>query len=379
MEKVCSIYIHVPFCKSKCYYCDFNSYANCDEYISEYFKCLKKEIQMAKLRLRGYTIKTIFIGGGTPTYVAASHIYEILELMYCNFNISKDAEITIEANPGTINGQKMAIYRDAKINRISMGLQSTNDEILGKIGRIHTYKEFVDNFNLAREMGFSNISVDLIFGIPFQSYDNWKRTLYDIVKINPEHISAYSLTIEPNTVFGKLHKQGKLAYVDDELDRQMYHYAIDYLGENSYSQYEISNFAKPNKCSRHNKVYWELGYYIGFGAGAHSYFEEIRYNNVCDIANYIKCINYGQDVVQNVEEISKQRKISDYMILGLRLMDGINKEKFYRLFAKDIDSLFGEKFEVLLKQGLITNSDIGVKLTNKGKDLANIVFMEFLD
>ena len=247
MGKVCSLYIHIPFCKAKCFYCDFNSYANCDEYVNEYFKCLKKEIQMAKPKLKDYTIKTIFIGGGTPSYVAASNIYEVLELIYGNFNISKDAEITIEANPGTLNGQKLAIYRDAKINRISMGVQSTNDEILSKMGRIHTYKDFVSNFDLARKMGFSNISVDLIFGVPFQTFDDWKQSLCDIVNINPEHISAYSLTIEPNTVFGKLYSAGKLTCIDDELDRQMYHYAVEFLDRHSYSQYEISNFAKPKK------------------------------------------------------------------------------------------------------------------------------------
>lgn len=379
MEKLCSLYIHVPFCKAKCYYCDFNSFANCTEYIDEYFKCLKKEIQNVSAKLKGYTIKTIFIGGGTPSFVDAKYIYDVLDIIYANLNVREDAEITMESNPGTLNRSKLAIYREANINRISMGVQSTNDVILHKIGRIHTYKEFVDNYNLARDIGFSNISVDLMFGIPFQSFKEWEGSLRDIVKLKPEHISTYSLTIEPNTVFGKWYDDGKINYVDDEIDRKMYHYAREFLNEHKYNQYEISNFAKEGMESKHNKVYWELGYYIGLGAGAHSYFEEKRYNNVLDVREYIEHINNNESVITNIEDISEERKISDYMILGLRLLAGIDKQAFRKTFGKDVDELFKSRCDKLEDLGLITNSETNIKLTKKGLDLANKVFIEFID
>ena len=379
MEKLCSLYIHVPFCKAKCYYCDFNSYANCTEYIDEYFKCLKKEIKGVSNKLEGYIIKTIFIGGGTPSFVDARYIYDILGVIYAALKVKEDAEITIESNPGTLNRSKLSIFRECNINRISMGVQSTNDEILHKIGRIHTYKEFVNNYNLARDVGFLNISVDLMFGIPFQSLKDWDNSLHDIVKLNPEHISTYSLTIEKNTVFGKWYNEGKIDYVDDELDRKMYHYAIDYLGEHNYNQYEISNFAKEGMDSKHNKVYWELGYYIGLGAGAHSYFDEKRYNNVLDVCEYIKLINSNESIIENEEDISRERKISDYMILGLRLLSGVNKDRFRKVFNTDVDVLFKTKLNKLEKLGLVETNEKNIRLTKKGLDLANQVFVEFLD
>ena len=379
MKKFCSIYVHVPFCKSKCYYCDFNSYAGYSGYIDLYFECLKKEIERLKNKLNGYTIKTIFIGGGTPSYVDASNIYNVLTSLYDNFDIAKDAEITIEANPGTLNYEKLSIYKKANINRLSIGLQSTNDYVLKKLGRIHTYKDFLDNFHLARKVGFTNISVDLMFGIPFQSYDDWKNSLRDVVKLSPEHLSCYSLTIEQNTVFGDMYKRGDISYLDDELDRKMYHYAIDFLEEYSYNQYEISNFSKDGFYSRHNRVYCDSEFYLGFGAGAHSYFEDIRYNNVEGIEDYIKGIRDIGYVIENEEKISYKRKMSDYIILKLRLLEGVNKLEFKKVFDLDFDSLYSTRIEKLLKDGFVTSDNTVVRLTKRGLDFANLVFMEFLD
>ena len=379
MKKFCSIYIHIPFCKSKCYYCDFNSYAGLSDCIGLYFECLNKEIKDLVKKLKGYKIKTIFIGGGTPSYVDVSYIYDMLDCLYNNFDIIKDAEITIEVNPGTIDYEKLSIYKKANINRLSMGLQSTNDYILKKIGRIHTYKDFLDNFRLARSVGFSNISVDLMFGIPFQTYDDWKKSLHDVSRLNPEHLSTYSLTIEPGTVFGDMYNKGEISYLDDSLDRDMYHHAIDFLREHGYNQYEISNFSKDGFCSKHNKVYWNSEIYIGLGAGAHSYFEDTRYSNVESVKDYINRIKTNDSIRENIERISKEREISDYIILRLRLVEGVNKLKFKERFGLDFDSLYKTKVEKLFCDGLITNDKIGVRLTNKGLDFANLVFVEFLD
>lgn len=377
MKKNCSIYVHVPFCESKCYYCDFNSYAGYMNYVDLYFECLNKEIKKFKDKLSANTIKTIFIGGGTPTYVDASNIYNMFVSLRDNFDIAKDAEITIEANPGTLDYEKLSIYKEAGINRLSIGLQSTDDYILKKIGRIHTYKDFLDNFDIARKVGFDNLNVDLMFGIPFQNLDSWGKSLKDVVDLNPEHISTYSLTIEPNTVFGDMYKKGEISYLDDDVDRDMYHYAVNFLSTNGYSQYEISNFARKGFSSRHNEVYWNNEEYIGFGAGAHSYFENVRYNNVKSIKDYINGID--DVIIENIEDISNKRRMSDYIILRLRLLDGVNKLKFKEDFGLDFDDLYGDRAEKLVKDGFVINDECSIRLTTLGLDFANLVFIEFLD
>lgn len=378
MEKACSIYIHVPFCKARCYYCDFASFANCDYRIKDYIKCVTQEILLYKDKLCEYTIKTIFIGGGTPSYVDAIYILDILEAIYSCCRVDANAEITIEANPGTLDREKLEIYKKANINRISMGVQSTNDYELKGLGRIHTYQDFVDNFNLARQVGFSNISVDVMFGILHQSFDTWKRTLEDIVQLSPEHVSAYSLSIEEGTKFYDMYKEGKISYVDDEVDRRMYHHAVDFLDMHGYHQYEISNFAKDGYCCRHNKVYWHDEGYVGIGLGAHSYFDGARYNNVYDMTKYISLVQNGIIASENIEVISKDRDMSDYIILGLRLTKGVNRNKFRKRFNKGLDSLFGDKIEKLCQEGLLVCDDDTIALTKRGLDVANKVFVEFV-
>lgn len=378
MEKVCSIYVHIPFCKSRCYYCDFTSFANCDYRIKDYIKCLKKEILLYKDKLSEYTIKTIFIGGGTPSYIDARYIVDVMDTIYSCCSVDYSAEITIEANPGTLDVEKLKAYRDANINRLSMGVQSTNDYVLRGLGRIHTYQDFVDNFNLARRVGFSNISVDVMFGVPRQSFSVWKDTLEDIVKLSPEHVSAYSLSIEEGTKFGDMYKEGKISYVDDEEDRRMYHYAIDFLYKHGYCQYEISNFARSGYFSRHNQVYWRNESYVGVGLGAHSYFGGVRYNNVYDMSKYISLIGNNVSASENIEVISSKRDISDYMILGLRLTKGVNIMEFRKRYNQDVMLLFGDRIRKLCKEGLVVCEDDTIMLTNKGKDLANRVFVEFV-
>ncbi|MBP5426288.1 MAG: oxygen-independent coproporphyrinogen III oxidase [Clostridiales bacterium] len=375
MDKECSLYIHVPFCKAKCYYCDFASFDNCDCYIKDYIESVVQEIALVSPK---NVIKTIFIGGGTPSYINESYIYKVLDKVYSCCSVKNDAEITIESNPGTLNRDKLLTYKSIGINRLSMGVQSTNDNVLKKLGRIHTYKDFIDNFNLAREVGFRNISVDLMFGVPGQDENIWRQTLGDVVKISPEHVSAYSLTIEEGTKFGDMYQKGEISYVQDDIDRSMYHYAIDFLGQHGYHQYEISNFAKRYCECEHNKVYWNDECYIGIGLGAHSYFAGKRYNNTYDMNQYIKSVKRGIGPHENIEAISKTRDMSDYMILGLRLASGVSKKKFYERFNESLDLVYLVKIEDLKARGLIKCDADKVVLTKLGLDLANKVFVEFI-
>jgi oxygen-independent coproporphyrinogen-3 oxidase len=236
----------------------------------------------------------------------------------------------------------------------------------------------VDNFNLARRVGFSNISVDVMFGVPRQSFSVWEDTLEDVVKLSPEHVSAYSLSIEEGTKFGDMYKEGKISYVDDEEDRRMYHYAIDFLYKHGYQQYEISNFAKSGYSSRHNQVYWRNESYVGVGLGAHSYFGGVRYNNVYDMSEYISRIDNNLSVSCNMEVISRKRDISDYMILGLRLAKGVDVMEFRKRYNQDVMLLFGDRIRKLCKEGLVVCEGDTIMLTSKGKDLANRVFVEFV-
>ena len=376
--KKISLYIHVPFCKAKCYYCDFNSFAGMSGRIAPYFKALLGEIELYGERLKGYGIKTIFIGGGTPSFVDAEYISAVAESCRKHFNLLEDAEITIEANPGTLSFEKLAAYRSMGINRLSMGLQACQDDILKSIGRIHKYQEFVENFQQARRAGFSNINVDLIFGLPNQTLEDWKETLEKVAGLEPEHISCYSLSIEEDTVFGDRLKAGELKPADDELDRSMYHMAKDMLTSYGYGHYEISNFAKAGFECLHNLTYWKAEEYAGLGAGAHSYLDSVRFNNVYSVENYIDCITRGTLPVEDEHPLDAEEKMSEFMMLGFRLIGGISLTEFMQRFGSDVYALFGNKIKMLENKGLIEVIGDCIKLTDSGLDLANQVFMEFI-
>lgn len=372
------LYIHLPFCKSKCYYCDFNSYANEESMIEPYLRALKKEIDKVGEKLSNYEITTVFIGGGTPSLIDEKYIDSLLGTCRQCFNIYEEAEISIETNPGTLSYDKLARYRDAGINRLSIGLQAWQDMLLKDIGRIHCKDQFVENFYLAKKAGFSNINVDLIFALPNQTLEDWEETINNVAALEPTHISCYSLKIEEGTVFGSMLEEGKLATADEELDRQMYYYAIEKLSEYGFRHYEISNFAKPGFLCKHNLVYWETRGYIGLGAGAHSFFENERYNNIYDFREYISLMERGDLPVESISKISIDEQISDYMILGLRLINGINIESFKKRFGKDVFNLFGKQIRKLIERELLQFDEGSLRLTRKGLDLANQVFVEFV-
>lgn len=377
-DKNIGLYIHIPFCRAKCHYCDFNSFAGMEEYIEPYFKALKCEIDLYREKLRYSTVNTIYIGGGTPTSMDAHYIYEVIDECRSGFNLEKEAEISIEANPGTLNLEKLSEYKAAGINRLSIGLQAWQDSLLESMGRIHRVDAFIENFKLAREAGFNNINVDLIFGLPGQTISDWNHTLYNIVQLNPEHVSCYGLKIEEGTLFGEKLAKGLLTPADDELDREMYYCAIKSLGMAGFKHYEISNFARPGFESRHNLIYWNAGRYIGLGAGAHSYFGDRRFSNLQKPEDYICSLSDRKIPSTDIQIIDREESIKEYIILGLRLTDGLNVGTFQKKYDRDIFELFGKQLDSLLEKGLLQYKDGTIKLTSLGLDLADQVFIEFI-
>ena len=371
MQKI-GVYIHIPFCKQKCLYCDFVSFANKQDLQKEYVEALKKEIKNWKND--EYKVKTMYIGGGTPSYIDSNDIVEIVKLF------ENVPSITIEVNPGTVTREKLVDYKNAGINRLSIGLQSTNDTLLKQIGRIHNYKQFLETYNLARSIGFDNINVDLMIGLPNQSIKDIKQSLEEICELNPEHVSVYSLIVEENTPIQRLINNGKLKLPDEEIERQMYWYVKDFLELNGYKHYEISNFAKPGFESEHNLDCWNQKEYIGFGVAAYSYLNKKRFGNISNIEEYIQnCNNNNFDKNIILEEVQdKNQQMNEYMILGLRKIDGISIQNFEEKFNENPIILFRKELQRLHEEKLIIIDGDVIKLSNKGLDLANIVWEEFV-
>jgi len=372
------LYIHVPFCSSKCNYCDFNSYVGKLDLAEEYFDCMKKEIDLYRDEMVFNQIGTIFIGGGTPSCVEHRFIGEILNYARERYVVSEPCEITIESNPGTLTEEKLKAYRQYGINRISIGLQACQEKLLKYLGRQHNKNDFITSVKMAKEAGFDNINVDVIFGIPGQTLEEWKETLELLTELDLTHISAYDLKIEEGTKFAEMLEMGKLIEMDDELDREMYHYAIDFLKKNGFIHYELSNFAKKGYECKHNLIYWNCIEYLGLGAGAHSFLQDIRFENQASIEGYIDYLSKGQKPVEERYVRDFCEKMSEYMFLGLRLIDGVSKEKFEDRFNQDIFVTYADKIDKLKKKQLIETDSEKIRLTELGLDLANQVFVEFV-
>ena len=380
--KSIGIYIHIPFCKQKCKYCDFTSFSCMEDKYDEYFKYLQQEIteKSEELCNEKIEIDTIYIGGGTPSIVPAEYIESIIKLISVKFNVSKNAEITIEVNPGTVDKEKLEKYINIGINRISIGLQATNDNLLKMLGRIHTYNEFEKVFEDARKVGFKNINVDLMIGLPNQTIDDVQESLEKIIKKSTEHISVYSLIVEEDTKMFELIESGKLELPSEELEREMYWKVKNTLQECGYIHYEISNFAKQGYESKHNSNCWKQHFYLGFGVAAHSYYDGMRYSNITDINRYIE--NYrSRESIYNVvfhEKQSKEQMMKEYMLLGLRKIAGIKISEFKEKFVDNPLYIFREQLNKLVEQNLIEVSENNIYLTDRGLDLANVVWMEFV-
>lgn len=374
MDKI-ALYIHIPFCVKKCKYCDFNSYVARD-LIPNYMSALKKEISLYKSM--GRSVKTIYIGGGTPTILAEKDLESLILCIQENFKVDADVEFTVEANPGTLTCKKLTTLKNLGVNRLSLGLQAYQDGLLRMMGRIHTVKDFEQSFHDARDAGFDNINVDVIFGLPRQTLSDFMQTLEKVVKLSPEHISCYSLTVEEGTEFYRLLKMGALELPDEITEREMYHKGEAYLKERGYIHYEISNFAKPGRMSRHNMVYWQYGDYLGLGAGAHSFIDRCRYYNFYSPEKYMDLLSKNILPVEKREYLDRKSQEGEFCFLGFRLIRGLNKQSFKDLFGEDIRDIYGKAIEKLKNEGLIVEDKDYLRLTLKGQDLANEVFVEFL-
>ncbi len=370
------IYVHIPFCVSKCKYCDFVSFP-CMEKIDKYFDVLIKEIK-SKNVYGTKEVTTIYIGGGTPSVPDSKYIVKIIETIKEVFKVSKNAEVTIEVNPGTVTKEKLIDYKNSGINRISIGLQSTNNEILKLIGRIHNYEEFLNTYNLAKEVGYNNINVDLMLGIPNQTESDVIDSINKVISLNPKHISIYSLIVEENTEIQRLIESGTLTMPSEEDERNMYWKTKTILEKNGFIQYEISNFAKKGYESKHNLDCWNQEEYIGMGLASHSYFNRKRFSIIDKLDKYIENENCLEKNIIINEVQGRESQAKEYMLIGLRKISGVSISKFEKKFR--INPLFYFRFEInnLVEKGLIEVDLDNIKLTKKGLDFANIVFEEFV-
>lgn len=391
------IYIHIPFCVKKCDYCDFLSGSYNEETRNAYVDCLINEIKYYGARYgfggRNIPVTSVFFGGGTPSILDGISIARILNILRDNYNIEETAEITVECNPGTIDRNKLLHYREAGVNRLSIGLQSANDDELRSVGRIHTYEEFLEGYHMARELGFDNINIDLMSALPSQTIASYRETLKKVINHKPEHISAYSLILEEGTCLyerlSAFEKSGQATGLPDEdTEREMYYMTKELLGDAGYERYEISNYARVGYSCSHNKAYWLRDDYIGMGLGASSCMDGVRTKNISDLNRYME-ITSNIEVLEKVngvidceetQELTEADKMAEFMFLGLRMTEGVSKEKFRKYFGEDYNTIYGGVTEKLIEEGLLEecHEGDGIKLTELGVDVSNSVMAEFL-
>ena len=375
------IYLHIPFCKKKCDYCDFISfpYSQAIELVEKYIETMEAEID--SYDLTSYNVTTIYMGGGTPSILPSKEIEKLLNKIKTKLEENKnetkweDIEITIEVNPGTVDKNKLETYKKSGVNRLSIGLQTTNNKLLKQIGRIHTYEEFLNTYQMAKEIGFQNCNVDLMLGLPNQTIQDLKQSLEKILELNPNHISVYSLIVEEGTPIERKLQKGELELPDEDTERQMYWYVKNTLELNGYEHYEISNFAKKGKASKHNLNCWQQKEYIGIGLAASSYLDQVRYSNVEELKKYIESQAKEKKIMEK-QTIKDAKK--EYMLLGLRLIKGVNITAFKQKYNENPIFLYRKELEKLVIEKLIVVDGNWIRLTNKGLDLANLVWEEFI-
>ena len=395
------LYIHIPFCARKCAYCDFLSFAAPERVYRDYMDKLMEEICGQGPNFQEYRVSTIFVGGGTPSLLPADLIMELFATLHENFDISLDAEITMEANPGTLTMEKLEVYRQSGVNRLSIGLQSADDKELKYLGRIHSYDSFLKSYQRARQAGFQNINIDLMSALPGQDVHSWKNTLKKVMMLRPEHISAYSLIIEEGTLFYERfgEPQGSCAcgaqtaaevaaraavmtlpdLPDEDTDREMYHLTREMMAAHGYERYEISNYAKKGYECRHNTGYWTGVEYLGLGLGASSYTYGYRYHNTEDLQEYLSLNLYeGGAAARDIEELTLEDKMEEFMFVGLRMMKGVSGSEFLDRFGQNMWNVYGDALKKLEKQGLIEVEAPMVRLTELGIDVSNVVFYYLL-
>ena len=383
------IYIHIPFCIRKCYYCDFLSGPSDKDTIDKYVKALINEIEYygEKYGKRGKNnpVSSVFFGGGTPSLLDELNIEAVMNKLKDTFYIEENAEITIECNPGTANESKLSKYIEIGINRLSIGLQSADDDELKNIGRIHTYKEFIDVYKCARKAGFKNINIDLMSALPYQTLNSYKDTLEKVLELKPEHISAYSLILEEGTCLyeriEELEKAGKQTGLpDEETERNMYYETKRILAEKGYNRYEISNYAKEGYHCKHNVAYWKREDYIGIGIGAASLLEGRRLKNITDINEYImkestpcSCLD-----IEETQTLTKEDMMAEFMFLGLRMVEGVSVRKFKEEFGENFNTIYGGITKKHIKDGLLEENGENIRLTELGMDVSNVVMSSYI-
>ncbi len=376
MQQSMMLYVHIPFCIQKCAYCDFLSFPTAEKYKQAYIKALCAEIETWKGK-ESDPVSSVFIGGGTPSILLPDELGEILEALQTSFHIEKNAEQTIEVNPGTVTAEKAYFWRQEGINRISMGVQALDNDLLKTLGRIHTKEQVIESWELLSIAGFQNISFDLMMGLPGQTLSMWDETLHQALALHPRHLSCYSLILEEGTPF--FEKQAQLDLPDEETERQMYWHTCRLLSEAGMQQYEISNFSQPSYESRHNTGYWRRKPYIGLGLGASSLLkEQVRIKNTSDMELYIRHSADREAICEERQILTLQDQMEEFMFLGLRCTRGVKKSDFLRLFGCSIDTVYGKNISKYLQYGLLQQEGDIIHLTERGMDVANQVFADFL-
>lgn len=374
------LYIHIPFCRQKCFYCDFPSFAGRERYEADYTDALCRElaVQGVLYREKWGSPRTIYMGGGTPSLLPIGLLAKILQAIADVFGDAADREFTVECNPGTVDAAKLRALRAGGVNRLSFGVQTFDDTLLKKIGRIHTGAQAREAMALARTAGFQNVSMDLIYGLPGESLAELERDLEAMVALEPEHISIYGLQLEEGTAFAKMQEMGRLMLPDDDTVERMYDTMTAFLPAHGYARYEISNFAKPGFESRHNLSYWQDVPYLGVGAAAHSYLEGQRYENVREIPAYIEGIRTGKGVRRQEETMTREIAMEEFAFLALRTARGIDRARFERRFGVPLEAVYADAIAKLKRQGLLEADEAGVHLTPLGMKYGNMAFEEFL-
>ncbi|MEH7734096.1 radical SAM family heme chaperone HemW [Bacillus pumilus] len=372
-------YIHIPFCEHICHYCDFNKFFIKTQPVDEYLAALEKEMQHTIEQKGEQELKTIFIGGGTPTSLTVSQLDQLMNSIHRVLKPAKNlVEFAVEANPDELSLEKLHVLKEAGVNRLSFGVQTFEDDLLKKIGRVHQKKDVLTSFERARDVGFDNISLDLMFGLPHQEKHHVMNSLETAFSLGAEHYSVYSLIVEPKTVFYNLMQKGKLHLPPQEREAEMYELVMDEMERHGLHQYEISNYAKPGFESQHNLTYWSNEDYFGFGAGAHGYVDGIRNVNAGPVKHYLELIEQTGFPYKETHQVTKAEQIEEEMFLGLRKIEGVKSADFQAKYGASPEALFPSVLEELEEKGLIVKDDIGIRLTRKGKLLGNEVFQAFL-
>lgn len=391
------LYVHTPFCVRKCEYCDFLSFAADEKAQEQYVQALLEEIRFYGTKMRDYEVSTVYVGGGTPSWLSQELMLAILDTIGSSFHIRRDVEATIECNPGTLTKSKLLSYREAGVNRLSIGLQSADNEELKRLGRIHTFEQFMKTYEMARNAGYNNINIDIMSGLPYQKTEHYLKTLQSVIRIRPEHISAYSLIIEKGTPFYEKYKFDAVKQEagmqpdilpDENETYRMIKLTQKLLAEAGYERYEISNFAKPGYACRHNIGYWTRENYLGVGLGAASLLENVRYSNKRDLYEYVdgcKAIGelpdegrFATNLHESVDPVSRQAQMEEFMFLGLRMTGGVTRARFEECFSMPIEAVYRAVIEQLKEEELLTVKEGRIALTDKGLDLSNYAMSKFL-